>query len=146
VDELPAPVRDFVSEHECGRRFIAYLGVKADGEVASWGGDLPRCGVADVTSAPMAAEVAPFLVGLLPLRGESFHVPCAQVRPGAWADIHVISAAGLSWIVILDCSDVARALQLRQQYSNELALQRETGARTAADRCPQREDNGPEPE
>jgi hypothetical protein len=124
VDGLPAPVRRVIAEHQPAARFIAFLSISRDGTVAAAGGDLERCGIDGLEPTARATEVAPFLVGLLPLGGRPFELACAEVRPGSWVHVHVFAAGDHDWVVFLDCSDEALELQRRQQEANQQALGR----------------------
>ncbi len=121
---LPEPVQAFLSENLSGSRSIAFLGVDAGGNLVSWGGDLRRYGVEGMEVGRPASEVAPFLEGLLPLGGRPFRIQEAQLLPNHYADVHLIPGGDQDWVVVLDCTETARARQLANQRDHELALTR----------------------
>lgn len=122
--ELPGPVEACVYDYLVANLAVAYLGVDAAGLVTTWGGNLDRYGVEGVGAGCPACQVAPFLEGLLPLAGVRLQIPEAQLSSDCYAQVHLVPGDGLDWVVLLDCTDLARACQLVRQRGNDLALAR----------------------
>lgn len=127
MDPLPDPVRDLLRALQLPSDKVAYLEVDRAGVVAGCGGRLAAYGLDDAAPGRIATEVAPFLSGLLPLGDEPFDAAPIQLKSDSWAALHVLPGAeGGVWVVLLDCTDDARARQRVQQRGNERALARAT--------------------
>lgn len=120
--ELPQPVATYVHTHLLASRSPAYLLVRQDGSLATWGGALARYGLPDLQPETTVEAQIPALLGLLPLEDSALQLPSIETAPGLFADLHIFPADVGAWVLFLDATaDVEQRHQM-QQKAHELAL------------------------
>jgi class 3 adenylate cyclase len=129
VGDIPQPVREYIHEHVTEQLFAAFMGVDGDGLLVTWGGPLSRYGIEKPSAGCPVVDLAPFLEGTLPLRGEPLLLPQIQTVQATYADIHLFPGKGFDWVVLLDRTRESLSQQLMQQRRNELALLRDLHSR-----------------
>lgn len=106
-------------------RSLAYLLVKKDGCLSSWGGKLADYGVNNLRKGEDIGQQIFFLEGLLPLDDFPLFLPCLKTGEGICADIHMFPSEEGDWVLLLDATVDEMQLSLIQQQANEFVLQHE---------------------
>jgi len=130
--DLPQPVLELISTRGAGpeSRLPAYIALRrGDRCVVAVGGSLGAYGVADLRAGAPALDHLTVLHGLVIEDGERLVLPFVEVRPGLYADVHIVGVGPLDWVVLLDTTESAVERKLVQQIANERALLRATLAR-----------------
>ena len=129
MSDLPPPILDYVNRQVFARRRPAYLSVDGEGRLSSSGGDVAHYGLAQLGAGDDVQATAGFLVGLLPAPDEPLVLNAVQTAEDVFADVHVMSADGADWVLLLDATEQAEASRALQQRGNELSLLRDELAR-----------------
>ena len=104
---------------------LAYLRVDREGLLLEAGGDWQKCGFGNLEIGQSVAGQIDFLVGMLPLEGQTLLLPYVSIRPGLYIDIQLIGAEEYDWVLLFDSTEEAQNRQARQQKLHTLALQRD---------------------
>lgn len=124
--DVPKSVVTYLIELICNYRLLAYILVKKDGKIASWGGNLADYGVRTLTKGINASQQIFFLEGLLPLEDDtSVYIPRVKTDEGICADLHLFSSPEGDWVILLDASLDEMQMSLIQQDVNNKMLARE---------------------
>lgn len=127
--DLPTPVLDYIHTLTIKNYSPAYLLVKKDGCLSSWGGKLAKYGVTNLQIGEYVEEKVCFLQGLLPLDNSPVFLPCIRTEDGLYADIHIFSGDEGDWVLLLDATLEENQRHLIQQKGNDLSLLRQKQAR-----------------
>ncbi len=123
--DVPTSVISYVINLMLERRSLAYLLVKKDGCLSSWGGKLADYGVNNLQKGENIGQQIFFLEGLLPLDDFPLFLPCLKAGEGICADIHMFPSEEGDWVLLLDATVDEMQLSLIQQQANEFVLQHE---------------------
>ncbi len=119
----------FVNEHLYAEllrdKKPAYLLVNPQGRLRDAGGEVAYYGFSDLETGCAVEDCADFLVGMLPLNGETLTLPFVALANGVYVDVHGFPAGPDDCVLLLDASDEARHRFRIQQNTNELVLLRE---------------------
>jgi class 3 adenylate cyclase len=107
----------------------AFVFVDEQGAVMEQGGALAHYGMETLRVGDVLEEKVDILSGLLPLQETAVTLPYIEVQPGVFADLHLFSAPGGDWVVLLDATAEERRQRLLQQKGNELQLLRDQHAK-----------------
>lgn len=119
MSSIPAQIEDYVRRSMFESRFPAYLAVLPDLQLAEYGGDLARYGIVGLRKGSDMADAVPILDGYFPLEGEPTVLRRVTLRPGVTADIHLFSADGMDWAVLIGASPDDDHIQVMQQAFND---------------------------
>jgi hypothetical protein len=122
---VPPSVINYVINLMLEHRSLAYLLVKKDGCLLSWGGKLADYGVNDLKKGEDIGQQIFFLEGLLPLDDFPLFLACLKTGDGICADIHLFPSEEGDWVLLLDATVDEMQLSLIQQQANEFVLDQE---------------------
>jgi signal transduction histidine kinase len=120
---LPDALTHHFSSSVLHVRRPAWMEVDGQGRVSRCGGELAYYGLAALDPGSQATELAPFLVGYLPLPRGSEALPMLTMPSGKRADVHLFSDEGHGWVLLLDCSETSAERAARQQARLDMGLQ-----------------------
>lgn len=120
--DLPDPVLEYIHSLTVANYSPAYLLVRKDGGLYTWGGNLAKYGVTDLRKGEYVGKQVCFLEGLLPLEGSPIFLPCIKVEDGLSADVHLFPGDEGDWVLLLDVTLEAKQRSLIQQKGNDLSL------------------------
>ena len=123
--DLPDAVFDYIYSILVNSRSPAYLFVRKDGSLSSWGGKLAQYGFRNLQKGEYIGKQVFFLEGLLPLDDFSIFLPCIKTDYGICADIHLFPGDDGDWVLLLDATLEENQRSLIQQKGNELSLLQE---------------------
>ncbi|PAX60461.1 hypothetical protein [Brunnivagina elsteri] len=122
---VPTSVITYVINLMLEHRSLAYLLVKKDGCLLSWGGKLANYGVKNLKKGEDIGQQIFFLEGLLPLDNSPLFLACLKTGDGICADIHLFPSSEGDWVLFLDATVDEMQLSLIQQQANEFVLEHE---------------------
>lgn len=128
--DLPPTVLVYLNELNLKSQSPAWLLVSDDGRLTQWGGHLAYYGITGLQHDAPAAEQLRFLAGMLPLDTEAVELPCVETDSGIYADIHLWTAFGVTWVLLIDTTTHALEYRRMQQRGNELSLLNQRQAQT----------------
>ncbi len=126
--DLPTPVLAYIHTLTIANYSPAYLLVKKDGGLYTWGGKLAKYGVTNLQKGEYVGKQVFFLEGLLPLEGSPIFLPCIKIDEGICADVHLFPGDEGDWVLLLDATLEAKQRSLIQQKGNDLSLLRQEQA------------------
>ncbi len=126
---IPAPLLEFARRLALEGRSPAYLQLDPEGNLVASGGDLAAYGLENLRTGRPAAAQAHFLEGLIPVEDDPLSMPCLEIAPGRFADIHLLNSGQSHWVLLLDAGRKAALAARRQQRSNQDRLLAEEGER-----------------
>jgi hypothetical protein len=122
---VPPSVINYVINLMLEHRSLAYLLVKKDGCLLSWGGKLADYGVNNLQKGENIGQQIFFLEGLLPLDDFPLFLNCLKTAEGICADVHIFPSEEGDWVLLLDATVNEMQLSLIQQQANEFVLDQE---------------------
>ncbi|ETW94324.1 hypothetical protein [Candidatus Entotheonella palauensis] len=126
---FPSPIRAYIHTHVIGKRYPAYLQVNAEACLSDWGGALSYYGIDRLQLGQDMTECFPFLTGMLPVDEYGLILPWVEMRPGCYADVHLLASGGGTSIVFLDVTAEATQHRVMQQKINDINLNLESAER-----------------
>ncbi|ETX03322.1 MAG: hypothetical protein ETSY1_00485 [Candidatus Entotheonella factor] len=123
---FPSPIRAYIDLHVIGKRYPAYLQVNAEERLSDWGGALSHYGIDGLQLGQDVTEHVPFLLGMLPVDEYGLILPWVEMRPGCYADVHLLASPDGASIVLLDATAEATQHRGMQQKINEINLSLES--------------------
>jgi class 3 adenylate cyclase len=129
MSHLPEPVVNYIQELIIEDRSPAYLLVRKDGRLLSWGGKLSLYGFTNIRQGEAVERQFLFLAGLLPFEKLPMLLPCIKMESGVAADVHIFTADENDWILLLDASRYENQYSIVQQQANDLSLIRQYQSR-----------------
>lgn len=128
--DLPPTVLVYLNELNLKSQSPAWMMVADDGLLVQWGGHLTYYGISGLQHGAPAAEQLRFLAGMLPVDTEAVELPCVETDSGIYADIHIWTAFGVTWVLLIDTTTHALEYRRMQQRGNELSLLNQRQAQT----------------
>lgn len=122
MNDLPAPIRDFIYTLTEDTRSPAYLSVNETDALSDWGGDLESYGITGLRKDIGVGEQLSFLAGVLPLDTSGVFLPNVQTKADVFADIYVFRRNQRVWVLFLDASAAAAMRQRMQQKTYDISL------------------------
>lgn len=104
---------------------LAYLRVDREGRLLEAGGNWQKCGLGNLMVGQPVSGQIDFLVGMLPLEGETLFLPYVSISPGLFIDIHLIATEDYDLVLVFDSSRSAQNRKDRQQKLHKLLLWRD---------------------
>ena len=132
VLELPARISDWLLGLVTSQRFIAYLQLDPEQNIATAGGDLEHHGLIGLLPGQPATQQWPVLEGLLPLEESPFLLPSVGMQSRSVADVHFFVDGDSTWIVLLDVTAEHDEARVVQQRAYDMTLLSEREARLMA--------------
>jgi hypothetical protein len=123
--DIPNAVITYLLNFIIEERSLAYLLVKKDGSLLSWGGKLAEYGITNLHQGMQINEQLFFLEGLLPLDDYHLFLPMVKIEIGICADIHLVPSYEGDWILLLDSILNEKHLSTMQQEANHASLLQE---------------------
>jgi len=121
---LPFPVLDYIHNLTIKNRSPAYLLVRKDGQLISWGGKLSAYGINDLQKGEPIGKRVFFADSLLPLDDVPLFLPCVKAESGPSVDIHIFRGDEGYWILLLDATSEETRRSILQQKTSELSFLR----------------------
>lgn len=129
---LPPAVDEYLQTLPVQLQSPAYLLVHKDGCVGARGGHLATYGMSDLCEGLPLEQQLDFFVGLFPLDDVPLFLPCLEITPNLFVDVHVLPHGEGAWIVFLDVTDKAMVWRQAQQQMYDTHLQHERLARLSS--------------
>jgi hypothetical protein len=107
------------------KRSVAFCFVDKDNKIERCGGILGTYGLEDLQEGQVADNVFPFIEEMSQGARQSRLMRHVAIKPGIFADVHLIFDDDGLWIVLADATDEVDRLTLMQQRGNEANLLRE---------------------
>jgi hypothetical protein len=123
--DIPTPVINYILNFLIEARSLAYLLVKKDGSLLTWGGKLAEYGITNLRKGENVGEQVFFLEGLLPLDDISLVLPLIKTEYGISIDVHIFASQQGDWVLLLDSTGNENYLSLLQQKTNDYSLLQE---------------------
>jgi hypothetical protein len=123
--DVPTSVITYLINLMVEHRSLAYILVKKDGCLLSWGGKLADYGVNNLQKGENIGQQIFFLEGLFPLDDFPLFLPHLKTGEGICVDIHIFPSEEGDWVLLLDATVDEMQLSLIQQKANEFVLQQE---------------------
>lgn len=120
--DIPTPVIAYLIALIVENRSLAYIFVKKDGCISTWGGKLTDYGVKNLQQGKDVGQQIFFLEGLLPLDDFPVFLPRLKTQDGICADIHMFPSEEGDWVLLLDATIDEMQLSLIQQQANDSVL------------------------
>lgn len=139
--DFPSPICVYIHTYVIGKRYPAYLQVNAEECLSDWGGALDYYGLDGLAPGQDVTEWCPFLIGMLPVDEYGVILPWMEVRPGCYADVHLLASECGTSIVLLDATIEATRYRVMQQKINDINLSLESGEQLVTE-CFRREYEG----
>ena len=130
--DLPARVSDWLVRLVTSQRAVAHVVIDGEQRVTSTGGDLRNYGLTDLVASEPASAQLPFLEGLLPLHETPFLIPSLEMPNGRVADVHLLTEADATWLVLLDVTIEHGETRKVQQKAYDMTLLSQREARLIA--------------
>jgi hypothetical protein len=127
--DIPDRVITYILNFIIKERSLAYLLVKQDGSLLTWGGKLSRYGITNLCQGEQISKQVFFLEGLLPLDNSSLFLPFIKTETNICADIHIFTSDEGDWVLLLDSIVDENYLSLMQQEINNYSLLQEKSSR-----------------
>ncbi|MFQ4145192.1 hypothetical protein [Chlorogloeopsis sp. ULAP02] len=125
MQDVPASVNDYLINLMIETRSLAYLLVKKDGCLSSWGGKLSAYGIFNLQKGEDIGQQIFFLEGLLPLDDFPLFLPRMKTEDGICADVHIFPSEEGDWVLLLDATLDEMQLSIIQQQVNDFVLNQE---------------------
>ncbi|WP_414562716.1 MULTISPECIES: hypothetical protein [unclassified Anabaena] len=122
---IPNSVNSYIFNFLIEERSLAYLLVKKDGELLTWGGKLTEYGIKNLCKGKNVTEQVFFLEGLLPLDNVTIFLPLVNIGQKIFADVHLFPSEEGDWVLLLDNVWDHQYLSLLQQKANAFSLLQE---------------------
>jgi hypothetical protein len=125
MPNVPTAVIHYLLDIVLEKRSLAYLFVKKDGCLSTWGGELSVYGVSNLRQGENIGQQVFFLEGLLPLDDFPLFLPRVKTEYGICADVHIFSSDEGDWVLLLDATSEEMQLSMILQPVNESCLLQE---------------------
>ncbi len=119
---LPNPVYGYLIDWLRQRYRFGYIIMDKNGCPVSWGGELDRLGIGQLTEGRPVTEQFVFMEGLLPLSEPVLQLPMIKPDEQHVWDVHLFKTDDGCGLVIMDATVDAQRMKAFQQKANELAL------------------------
>jgi PAS domain S-box-containing protein len=87
-----------------------------------WAGKPEAYGITGLQKGKYIGEQIYFLEGLFPPGCSPMLLPCIEIKPGLFIDVHIFPGDGGDWVLLLDVTADATERRLVQQKANDLRL------------------------
>ena len=121
---LPEVVLAFLQRVLIQDRDPAFLVTDRNGVLIESGGNLTAYGLQNVRPGDPLSGQADFVEGLLPLESQEISLPCIEIAPQTFADIHCFRDNDRDFILLIDVTSFGSRQALLQQKTNDLKLLR----------------------
>ncbi|MCC5639591.1 hypothetical protein LC593_27960 [Nostoc sp. CHAB 5844] len=125
MTDIPHAVILYILKFIIEERSLAYILVKKDGCLLTWGGKLAEYGITNLRQGMQVCEQVCFLEGLLPLDDSPLFLPLVKIEVGICADIHLFPSNEGDWVLLLDSVLDEQHLSAMQQEANHSSLLQE---------------------
>lgn len=127
--DTPDAIITYILDFIIQERSLAYLLVKKDGSLVTWGGKLAKYGITNLCQGEQIGKQVFFLEGLLPLDSSSLFLPLIKIETSICADIHIFSSTEGDWVLLLDSFVNEQHFLPMQQEANNYSLLREQSSK-----------------
>jgi len=124
MPKLPTIIRNYLQRVLIEARSPAYFIADRNGMLQESGGSLSTYGLDSVETGKSITRQAEFLEGLLPLESQEALLPCVEVSPGHFADIHLLRSESRDFVLLVDATSREIQEGLLHQKANDLELLR----------------------
>ncbi|MFH2060841.1 MAG: response regulator [Pseudomonadota bacterium] len=101
---------------------LSYFIIDKSGMITQWGGNLSDLNMAVPLKKTHIADVALFMEGILPLKGESLEFSCIKMDPDICVDAMLFKSDNGYGLIVWDATRKEAYLTQTQQQCNELSL------------------------
>ena len=124
MSHLPEAIVSYLRRFAVETQSLAWLLVDKQERLLESGGAVEHYHLQVLQAGDLVTERLHYLYGILPITGESAHLPVVEVEEKVYADIHVFAdaEAGADWVVFLGLFDRIGPLRATQQRAHENVL------------------------
>jgi PAS domain-containing protein len=124
MQNFPPIILNYLDRVLIQDRSPAYLIVDHNGVLTGCGGSVSDYGLENLQTGRSVAHQAHFLEGLLPLESTEILLPCLEVAPKHFADIHLLHGNEGDIVSLLDATSAEIQTGLLHQKANDLQILR----------------------
>jgi PAS domain-containing protein len=124
MQNFPPIILNYLDRVLIQDRSPAYLIVDNEGVLAESGGSLAVHGLDHLELGKSVAHQAEFLEGLLPLESSEILLPCLEVSPKHFADVHLLQSGDGDVVLLVDATSAEIQEGLLHQKANDLQILR----------------------
>ena len=120
--KIPEPIEKYINENALELSNPAYINTGPDGEILDAGGELEHYSFEQIRNLNNIAKAHEVFEGYLPFTEDIGAIPLVKITKDIYADIYIFEKAGSYWILLLDSSELRKALKNYFQDRNEEKL------------------------
>jgi PAS domain-containing protein len=124
MTNFPDVILSYLQRVLIHERIPAFFSVDRSGILQEMGGNLSTYGLEHLETGKQIANQAQFLEGLLPLESYEALLPCIEVSPGRFADVHLLQDGSRDLVLLVDATNTEIQEGLLHQKANDLHLLR----------------------
>jgi PAS domain-containing protein len=124
MQNFPPVILNYLDRVLIQDRSPAFLIVDRDEILIDFGGSLSGYGLEHLQTGESAAHQIGFLEGLLPLESPEILLPCLEVSPKHFADVHLLQNKSEDIVLLVDATSAEIQEGLLHQKANDLQILR----------------------